>query len=74
MLVSGPRRRLWRVLACLAVAAAALAVLAVDVDQFLYGSAPVLRVGASPGALVVSPDGRTLYVTVTSGLETFGIR
>jgi YVTN family beta-propeller protein len=66
MLVSGPRLRsrrgLWRVLVCLAVGAVALALLAVDVDRFLYGGASVLRVGASPGPLVVSPDGRTIYL------------
>ena len=56
------RRRLWRVLAWLAVAAVALTVLAFDVDRFLYGGATVLRVGASPGPLVVSPDGRTIYL------------
>jgi DNA-binding beta-propeller fold protein YncE len=50
------------VLACLAVATAALAVLVVDVHRFLYGGTQVLRVSTSPGPLVVSPDGRTVYL------------
>jgi DNA-binding beta-propeller fold protein YncE len=56
------RRRLWRLLACLACAAVALAVLAIDADRFLYGAAPVLRLGGSPAALAVSPDGRMIYL------------
>ena len=61
------RRRLWRLLACLACAAVALAVLAIDADRFLYGAAPVLRLGGSPAALAVSPGGRMIYLADSPG-------
>lgn len=60
------RVRLWWTLACvayLAVVGAVLAVvLPVDAHRFLYGDATVLPVGVSPAELVVSPDGRTVYL------------
>ena len=66
VLAAGSRRRsgrrLWWVLGWLALAAAVLAVLGFDVERFLYGGARVLRVGAPAGPLVVSPDGRTVYL------------
>ena len=37
-------------------------VLVVDVYRFLYGNVTVLRAGVSPTGLVVSPDGRTVYL------------
>jgi len=56
------RRRLWWVLGCLAYIAVVVAVLAVGVHRFLYGDVTLLRVGTSPTALAVSPDGRTIYL------------
>lgn len=57
-----PRRWPWR---ALGIALAWLMVIAtgvIDAHRFLYGSTPVLRIGASSSALVMSPDGQTIYV------------
>jgi DNA-binding beta-propeller fold protein YncE len=54
--------RLWWTLACVAYLVVGAAVLAFDVHRFLYGDVTVLPVGASPTGLVVSPDGRTVYL------------
>ena len=56
-------RWLWLAVAWLAIAGCLLIVVAVsDVHRFLYGDTPVLRVGHWPRAVVVSPDGRTIYL------------
>lgn len=56
-------RWLWLAVACFAVGGCMLtAIAATDVHRFLYGDTPVLKVGVSPSALVVSPDGRTVYL------------
>ncbi len=49
-------------MAWLAAIATVLTVLTLDVYRFLYGNVTVLRVGVSPTGLVVSPDGRTIYL------------
>jgi DNA-binding beta-propeller fold protein YncE len=55
-------RRRWLAAARLAVVACLLAATAFDVKAFLYGDTPVIRAGVSPSAVVVSPDGRTVYL------------
>jgi DNA-binding beta-propeller fold protein YncE len=56
-------RWLWLAIAWSAIASCLLSVVAViDTRRFLYGDTPVLRVGDSPSAVVVSPDGRTVYL------------
>jgi DNA-binding beta-propeller fold protein YncE len=55
-------RRFWWVAAWVAASAILLAVLTLDVFRFLYGGVTVLPVGESPSGLVVSPDGRTIYL------------
>lgn len=56
-------RWLWIAIAWSAVASCLLSAVAViDTRRFLYGDTPVLRVGHSPSAVVVSPDGRTVYL------------
>jgi DNA-binding beta-propeller fold protein YncE len=57
-----PGRRPWRTVARLAVVACVLAVTVIDFKYFLYGDPRVLKVGVSPTAVVVSPDGRTIYL------------
>jgi DNA-binding beta-propeller fold protein YncE len=53
----------WLAIAWSAIAGSLLIVVAVsDVHRFLYGDTPVLRAGHSPSAVVVSPDGRTIYL------------
>ena len=49
-------------MAWLAAIAIVFTVLTLDVYQFLYGGVTVLRVGVSLTGLVVSPDGRTIYL------------
>jgi DNA-binding beta-propeller fold protein YncE len=56
------RRRLWWVLGCLVYIAVAAAVLLVYVHRLLYGNVTILPVGGSPTAVVVSADGRTIYL------------
>jgi DNA-binding beta-propeller fold protein YncE len=60
------RRRLCWVLAWLAVISGGATVLAFDVYRFLYGDVTVLALGVAPTGLVVSPDGRTVYVANSS--------
>lgn len=56
------RRWPWRAV-CIGVAWVLVITTAViDVHRFLYGSTPVLRAGESPADLVISPDGRTIYL------------
>lgn len=55
-------RRPWLAVARLAVVACLLAATALDVKAFLYGDTPVMKVGVSPSAVAVSPDGRTVYL------------
>ena len=63
---SGGRRAgrlLWLAVAWFAVAGCLLTwVTVIDVRRFLYGDTPVLKAGVSPAAVVVSPDGRTVYL------------
>lgn len=49
-------------MAWLAAVAIVFTVLTLDVYQFLYGDVTVLRVGVPLTGLVVSPDGRTIYL------------
>jgi len=58
----GAGRRPWLAVARLAVVACLLAATALDAKAFLYGDTPVMKVGVSPSAVVVSPDGRTVYL------------
>ena len=46
----------------LAIVGCLLAAAVVGIKGFLYGDTPVLRVGLSPSAVVVAPDGRTIYL------------
>jgi DNA-binding beta-propeller fold protein YncE len=52
----------WLIAVRLAVAGCLLAATVIGVRGFLYGDTPVLRVGLSPSAVVVSPDGQTIYL------------
>jgi DNA-binding beta-propeller fold protein YncE len=51
----------WLVPTC-TVIAVAITISVVKIHAFLYGDTPILRVGVSPYALVVSPDGRIIYL------------
>ncbi|HTR93939.1 MAG TPA: hypothetical protein VMI73_19580 [Trebonia sp.] len=55
-------RQPWLTAARLAIVGCLLVATVIGVRGFLYGDTPVLRVGRSPSALVVSPDGRTIYL------------
>ena len=52
----------WLIAVRLAVVGCLLAAMVIGVKGFLYGDTPVLRVGVSPSAVAVSPDGRTVYL------------
>lgn len=57
------RPRPWQCLVlCLVISVAMAVPVASALHRFLYGGTPVLPVGASPGMLAVSPDGRTIYL------------
>jgi DNA-binding beta-propeller fold protein YncE len=58
----GAGRRAWLIAVRLAIVGCLLAAAVVGIKGFLYGDTPVLRVGLSPSAVVVSPDGRTIYL------------
>jgi DNA-binding beta-propeller fold protein YncE len=56
------RRWPWRPLCIVLAWALLITTAAIDTHRFLYGSTSVLPIGDSPDALVVSPDGRTIYL------------
>jgi DNA-binding beta-propeller fold protein YncE len=58
----GAGRQPWLTAVRLAITGCLLAATVIGVKGFLYGDTPVLRVGVSPSAVVVSPDGRTVYL------------
>ena len=58
----GAGRQAWLTAVRLAIGGCLLAATVIGVKGFLYGDTPVLRVGVSPSAVAVSPDGRTIYL------------
>jgi DNA-binding beta-propeller fold protein YncE len=65
------RKRAWRwlALACVVIAVA-FVISVIEIHRFLYGSTIIVKVGASPGAVVVSPDGRTIYLAESNNSIT----
>lgn len=63
-------RWLWGMLAVLVCVAVASMWLVGAVERFLYGDVPVRPAGTSPVAVVVSPEGRTIYVANLTGSIT----